>query len=375
MPLSRLLQRARVARGARASPALVRQASSSAAEAAGGSAAAAASAHPPPLYFTAPGAGAGAGAGAARRVISPWHDIPLRAGAGGGGGGGGGGDPAVLSFVCEIPRGTRRKFEISTSAARNPILQDVTKAGAPRSYALDSRVNYGALPQTYEDPAHADAWAKVFGDGAARARARRARAGRALLPCRTLHAYFRCCPLAGTFSPLPLCAGDPLDVCEIGSARPAAVGGAYTVRVLGALALLDGGECDWKLLAVRTDDPLAGSVRDVCAGDCPDGVRREADAVREWFRTYKVPEGKGENDFAFGGAWVDLATALDVVAACHAQWRAACAAGAARPPGALPAKGAPWVPAAGWAPPQAGAFAPARGSAVLAGIDVTRTLT
>lgn len=33
------------------------------------------------------------------------------------------------------------------------------------------------------------------------------------------------------------------------------------VKVLGALAMIDGGETDWKILAVRTDDPLAQQVR------------------------------------------------------------------------------------------------------------------
>jgi hypothetical protein len=37
-------------------------------------------------------------------------------------------------------------------------------------------------------------------------------------------------------------------------------GNVYQVRVLGALAMIDGGETDWKLLAVRTDDPLAEQV-------------------------------------------------------------------------------------------------------------------
>lgn len=32
-------------------------------------------------------------------------------------------------------------------------------------YALDSLVNYGALPQTYEDPDHADEWTGLQGDG------------------------------------------------------------------------------------------------------------------------------------------------------------------------------------------------------------------
>jgi inorganic pyrophosphatase len=274
-----------------------------------------------------------------RRVLSPWHDVPLRAG-----GAVGGGDPSVLNFICEIPRGTRRKFEISTSLAHNPIVQDVTASGAARSYALDSLVNYGALPQTYEDPAHVDAWARAAGDG------------------------------------------DPLDVCEVG-AGGAAVGAAYAVRVVGALAMLDGGECDWKLLAVRADDPLAAAARDLCAPDCPDALRRAADAVREWFRTYKVPEGKGECGFAFGGQWQGRDVALDVVASCHAQWRKAVAAALEQPRGGKGAAGGgsggsggsggggesgdvPWLPAAGWVPPAPAAFAPAAGSAALSGIAV-----
>jgi len=34
----------------------------------------------------------------------------------------------------------------------------------------------------------------------------------------------------------------------------------YAVKVVGALALNDGGEADWKLLAIRIDDPLAAQV-------------------------------------------------------------------------------------------------------------------
>lgn len=37
------------------------------------------------------------------------------------------------------------------------------------------------------------------------------------------------------------------------------------MKVLGALAMIDGGEADWKLLAIRTDDPLAAQVDGECA--------------------------------------------------------------------------------------------------------------
>ena len=46
--------------------------------------------------------------------------------------------------MCEIPRGSRPKFEIDTAKPYNPIVQDKTKDGSPRDYKLDSLSNYGA---------------------------------------------------------------------------------------------------------------------------------------------------------------------------------------------------------------------------------------
>lgn len=119
--------------------------------------------------------------------------------------------------------------------------------------------------------------------------------------------------------------GDPLDVCDIGTQRAATTGSVYPVKIIGALAMLDGGETDWKLLAIRADDPLAAQVDDVAgatgaAGQLPDAVLRAMDDIREWFRTYKIPEGKGENTFAFSGAWQGRDTAHAVIAACQGQW-------------------------------------------------------
>ena len=59
--------------------------------------------------------------------ISPWHDIPFTLGKDEHG-------VPLLSFVCEIPRGTRKKFEIHKSASHNPLLQDVHKNGTLREY-------------------------------------------------------------------------------------------------------------------------------------------------------------------------------------------------------------------------------------------------
>ena len=268
--------------------------SSSSSSTAAAAPAAAAAAFPPPLFVTD---------AATRRVLSPWHDVPLRPR----------GAPAnELNFVLEIPRGaTPPKLEIDPGRPFNAIAQDKNKDGTPRRYRLDTLIHYGALPQTWEDPAHKDRWTGLLGDG------------------------------------------DPVDVCDIAVERSPAPrpGACYRVKVLGALAMIDGGETDWKILAVRADDPLARAVDDVTdAARTPAAVLRLADAVREWFRLYKVPEGKGENSFAFEGRWLSAATALEVVASTEQQYAKLLAA----PRLAAPAKGAPWLPPQTWRAPDAG---------------------
>lgn len=72
------------------------------------------------------------------KTISPWHDIPLRNG-------------DYFNFVNEIPKNTRAKFEISTKEESNPVAQDIKK-GKLRDYHGPIFWNYGAFPQTWEDP-------------------------------------------------------------------------------------------------------------------------------------------------------------------------------------------------------------------------------
>ena len=91
-----------------------------------------------------------------------------------------------------------------------------------RFYHDPSLVNYGAIPQTWEDPEHTSKGVELTGDN------------------------------------------DPIDVLELGS-QIATVGEVYEVKVLGALGMIDGGEMDWKIIAVRTTDPLASEVD----GRCP----------------------------------------------------------------------------------------------------------
>lgn len=109
--------------------------------------------------------------------------------------------------------------------------------------------NYGAFPQTWEDPNVKHAETGANGDN------------------------------------------DPLDVCEIGEAV-GYVGQVKQVKVLGIMALLDEGETDWKVLVVDVNDPLAARLNDVedVERHLPGLIR----ATNEWFRIYKIPDGKPE---------------------------------------------------------------------------------
>ena len=91
---------------------------------------------------------------------------------------------------------------------------------------------------------------------------------------------------------------DPLDVCEIGElvAKP---GEVIQVKVLGVMALLDEGETDWKIMVINVNDPLAPN---------------------EWFRIYKIPDGKPENQFAFSGECKNKKYAMDIVRECAEAW-------------------------------------------------------
>jgi inorganic pyrophosphatase len=78
---------------------------------------------------------------------------------------------------------------------------------------------------------------------------------------------------------------------ELG-ARNCTTGEAYAVKVVAALAMVDGGEMDWKLLGVRADDPLAARVESLA--DLERELPGQVDALQKWLLAYKEP---GEVEF------------------------------------------------------------------------------
>ena len=65
------------------------------------------------------------------------------------------------------------------------------------------------------------------------------------------------------------------------------------------MALLDEGETDWKVIVIDVNDPLAPKLNDI--EDVETHLPGLLRATNEWFRIYKIPDGKPENQFAFSG--------------------------------------------------------------------------
>lgn len=133
-------------------------------------------------------------------IISPWHDISLYKE-----------NKIDLNFCVEIPYNESRKLELSKELKHNPIIQDIKTNSFGDKYLryikLPYLINYGFLPQTWEDNTKA-----LIND------------------------------LKGD--------NDPLDVLEI-SGNQCSIGEIMTVTPVGAFCLIDQGEVDWKLLVVN----------------------------------------------------------------------------------------------------------------------------
>lgn len=205
------------------------------------------------------------------KVVSLWHDISLTHI-----------DPETkkdteyLNFVCEIPKFSRKKYEIATEEIGNPIKQDEKKGKLREFKKGDIFFNYGCLPQTWEDPTHIHPDAEgCRGDN------------------------------------------DPLDVCEIGN-RIIKCGAVRPVKVLGILCMIDEGEADWKVVTIDASDKWAPYLNDI------EDVERELpgtlDAIREWFRTYKIPDGKPANVFGLDEKFMPKSYANEIIQECHVAW-------------------------------------------------------
>jgi len=206
------------------------------------------------------------------KYLSPWHDIPL-----------GFNDTSLnkvlYHYVNEIPKGDRAKVECATKEKWNPMKQDVKK-GALRFFKYgDLPFNYGFIPQTFEDPNEESRYSDVKG-------------------------------LKGD--------GDPVDVVEISDA-PITRGNVVPVKVLSVLGLIDEGETDWKIIALRVDHPKARQIHTI--DDASEVLGKDFKTlILDWFENYKVPDGKPQNKFSHNKTYQSHEMAIEIIEECHHQW-------------------------------------------------------
>lgn len=199
-----------------------------------------------------------------QHALSLWHDVPLVAD-----------EAGHFNYINEIPKCSRKKYEIATKEAANPIKQDEKKGTLREFKKGDIYFNYGCFPRTWEDPNFVHPDAGVGGDN------------------------------------------DPLDVCEIGL-RQIGVGEVVAVKVLGVLCMIDDGEADWKVVAIDANDRWAPELNDV--EDVERLLPGTLDLIREWFRTYKIPDGKPPNVFGLEERFMPAQYALSVIDETHHAW-------------------------------------------------------
>ncbi|TMW58296.1 hypothetical protein Poli38472_011884 [Pythium oligandrum] len=199
-------------------------------------------------------------------VISPWHDIPLHPE----------NNDKLFNFVVEIPKGIAHKMEVNKEEKHNPIMQDTTHHGTRgRNYLYGVPFfNYGLLPQTWEDPSVKDS----KGDGGD---------------------------------------NDPLDVIEIGNDQ-LPMGSVNPVKVLGSLELVDQGEVDHKIIVISVNDPDADRINST--DDLKKVKPGVLEAVIDWLKNYKIPEGKSVNEFSRETPTTPD-EAVTIISATHERWQ------------------------------------------------------
>ncbi|KAK2764574.1 hypothetical protein FQN54_009269 [Arachnomyces sp. PD_36] len=202
--------------------------------------------------------------------ISFWHDIPLYPNPD---------DTSIINFYTEIPRWTDGKVETKRDEPLNPIFHDekddeprfVYSVWPHRSYPF----NYGSIPQTWEDPNLDHPFTGFPGDN------------------------------------------DPVDIFEIGSAKPSFVGEVKKVKILGGLAMIDEETTDWKIVAIDVEDPLAGAVDTI--EDIDQYFPDLRQSFYDWFIYYKVIKGDGTNTIT-GSAYQNATFAQQIIEESHGYW-------------------------------------------------------
>merc|ERR1711976_626618 len=83
--------------------------------------------------------------------------------------------------------------------------------------------------------------------------------------------------------------------------------------------MIDEGETDWKVIAIDVEDPMGAELNDI--DDVKAKLPGLLPATVEWFKIYKMPDGKPPNEFAFNSEFKDRAFTEKLIDTLHHQWK------------------------------------------------------
>lgn len=185
----------------------------------------------------------------------------------------------VVNMIVEIPQGTQEKIEINKDKILNPLTYDIkdNKIRRIEYRAKYSKFNgypfhYGAFPQTWENSTIKDKRTGYYGDN------------------------------------------DPVDCFDI-SDISRNTGDVTTVKILGAIAMIDDNETDWKLVSINTKDPNAK-----CYNELIDLPYKIVEQIIDFLTNYKVLEGKKKNKFADKMLW-NSQESYEILEELHEEWQ------------------------------------------------------
>jgi inorganic pyrophosphatase len=182
-----------------------------------------------------------------KKAVSMWHDVPLYP------------RTHIVNMICEvsnssppssicsqrrsllsqIPKCTRKKYEIATTESTNPIKQDTHKDGKLREFRKVTINNYNQLSYAYDNvTASGRRLFQLRLPASHLGRSQRGLLRRMSIICYSFSfIFFTVTQVDASGHPGD---NDPLDVCEIGL-RMMSVGEISSVKILGVLCLIDDG--------------------------------------------------------------------------------------------------------------------------------------
>ena len=105
--------------------------------------------------------------------------------------------------------------------------------------------------------------------------------------------------------------GDPIDLVDVSWKELKPVLAVSDYLVLGVLGLIDQGELDYKIIAIEATEAHERGIKNL--KDYSMKLPNSLEAIKVWFRDYKLLEGKKQNKFVWNGEILSADKAMEIL--------------------------------------------------------------